>query len=73
MHWLKLYTEIVNDPKIQLLEPSDRWHYIVLLCAKADGLFEIKPALTQNARGAAPTLIRKNELPLRKAARGHAY
>ena len=45
MHWLKLYTEIVNDPKIQLLEPSDRWHYIVLLCAKADGLFEIKPAL----------------------------
>ena len=40
MHWLKLYTEIVNDPKIQLLAPSDRWHYVVLLCAKADGLFD---------------------------------
>tara|TARA_B100001093_G_scaffold226772_1_gene217320 strand:+ start:3587 stop:4231 length:645 start_codon:yes stop_codon:yes gene_type:complete len=39
MHWLKLYTEIVNDPKIQLLAPSDRWHYVVILCAKADGLF----------------------------------
>lgn len=43
MHWLKLYTEIVNDPKIQLLAPSDRWHYIVLLCAKADGLFDYEP------------------------------
>jgi len=40
MHWLKLYTEIVNDPKIQLLAPSDRWHYVVILCAKADGLFD---------------------------------
>lgn len=40
MKWLKLYTEICNDPKIRLLSFEDRWHYVAILCAKADGLLD---------------------------------
>lgn len=38
MKWLKLYTEILDDPKIRLLAFEDRWHYVALLCCKAEGL-----------------------------------
>lgn len=45
MKWLKLYTEVVKDPKIQLLAFEDRWHFVALLCAKADGILDEAPAL----------------------------
>ena len=38
--WLKLHAEICTDPKIRLLAFGDRWHYVALLCAKADGLLD---------------------------------
>jgi len=38
MQWLKLYTEILDDPKIRLLAFEDRWHYVALLCCKAEGI-----------------------------------
>ena len=38
MTWLKLYTEILDDPKIRLLAFEDRWHYVALLCCKSEGL-----------------------------------
>lgn len=38
MKWLKLYTEILDDPKIRILAFEDRWHYVALLCCKAEGL-----------------------------------
>lgn len=38
MKWLKLYTEILDDPKIRLLAFEDRWHYVALLCCKAEGI-----------------------------------
>lgn len=40
MKWLKLHAEICTDPKIRLLAFEDRWHYVALLCAKADGLLD---------------------------------
>ena len=40
LRWLKLYTEILDDPKIRLLAFEDRWHYVALLCCKADGLMD---------------------------------
>lgn len=45
MKWLKLYTEIVKDPKIQLLAFEDRWHFVALMCAKADGILDEEPKL----------------------------
>ena len=45
MKWLKLYTGIATDPKVGILSFDDRWHYVSLLCAKADGLMEEEPRL----------------------------
>jgi len=38
MKWFKLYPEMVDDPKLRLLAFEDRWHYVALLCCKAEGL-----------------------------------
>jgi hypothetical protein len=32
--WFRLYSEVVDDPKLRLLAFEDRWHYIALLCCK---------------------------------------
>ena len=45
MKWLKLYTGIATDPKVGILSFDDRWHYVSLLCAKADGLMDEEPRL----------------------------
>lgn len=45
MKWLKLYTEIVKDPKIQLLAFEDRWHFVAVMCAKAEGILDEEPRL----------------------------
>jgi hypothetical protein len=38
MKWLKLYAEMIDDAKIRLLSFEDRWHYVALLCCKAEGI-----------------------------------
>jgi hypothetical protein len=38
MKWFKLYPEMIDDPKLRLLAFEDRWHYVALLCCKAEGL-----------------------------------
>ena len=38
MKWFKLYPEMIDDPKLRLLAFEDRWHYVALLCCKADGI-----------------------------------
>jgi hypothetical protein len=45
LKWLKLYTEITRDPKVLLLSFEDRWHYVAVLCAKADGMLDQEPRL----------------------------
>tara|TARA_B100000085_G_C18542869_1_gene512682 strand:- start:953 stop:1603 length:651 start_codon:yes stop_codon:yes gene_type:complete len=45
--WLKLYVDIAQNPRIKLLSFEDRWHYISLLCAKAEGYLDENPALRE--------------------------
>lgn len=45
MKWLKLYVDIAQNPRIKLLAFEDRWHYISLLCAKAEGYLDERPEL----------------------------
>ena len=40
MKWLRLYAETVDDPKLRLLAFEDRWHFIAVLCMKAQGMFD---------------------------------
>lgn len=40
MKWFKLYSEIANHPRLRILSFEDRWHYISLMCAKADGTLD---------------------------------
>ncbi len=40
MRWFKLYPEIANHPRLRILSFEDRWHYISLMCAKADGTLD---------------------------------
>lgn len=32
MKWLRLYHDILNDPKVMMLSETNRWHYVALLC-----------------------------------------
>jgi hypothetical protein len=40
MHWLRLYTEIIDHEKIRMLAFEDRWHYVAILCCKRSGMFD---------------------------------
>jgi hypothetical protein len=38
--WFRLYGETVDDAKLKLLAFEDRWHYIAILCCKAQGIVD---------------------------------
>jgi hypothetical protein len=58
--WFRLYGETVDDGKLKLLAFEDRWHFIALLCCKAQGILDnTKPALLER------TLAAKMGLDLR--------
>jgi hypothetical protein len=38
--WFKLYTELAQHPRLRILAFEDRWHYVSLMCAKADGTLD---------------------------------
>lgn len=38
--WLRLYHRIIDDEKLRLLAFEDRWHFIAVLCLKAEGLLD---------------------------------
>lgn len=38
--WFRLYHEAIDDPKLKLLPFEDRWHYVALLCCKAQGILD---------------------------------
>jgi hypothetical protein len=38
--WFRLYGETVDDAKLRLLAFEDRWHYIAILCCKAQGIID---------------------------------
>lgn len=38
--WFRFYKDAVDDAKLKLLAFEDRWHFIALLCCKAQGLLD---------------------------------
>lgn len=40
LSWFRLYAEAVDDDKLRLLAFEDRWHFIALLCCKAQGILD---------------------------------
>lgn len=40
LRWFRMYTEAVDDEKLRLLAFEDRWHFVALLCCKAQGLLD---------------------------------
>ena len=38
--WFRLYAEAVDDDKLRLLAFEDRWHFVALLCCKAQGILD---------------------------------
>jgi hypothetical protein len=38
--WFRLYGETVDDAKLKLLAFEDRWHYVAVLCCKAQGILD---------------------------------
>lgn len=48
MQWLRLYAEAVDDAKLRILAFEDRWHFIAILCCKAQGILDQnEPLLTR--------------------------
>jgi hypothetical protein len=38
--WLRLYSRTIDNEKLGILAPSDRWYYVALLCCKAQGILD---------------------------------
>ena len=38
--WLRLWSCAVDDDKLRILAFEDRWHYIAILCCKAQGILD---------------------------------
>ncbi len=41
--WFRLYAEILNDPKVQIVTEALRWRYVALLCLQCNGNYENRP------------------------------
>jgi hypothetical protein len=40
LSWFRLWADAVDDEKLRLLAFEDRWHFVALLCCKAQGLLD---------------------------------
>lgn len=40
LRWLRLWTDILEDPKLLILSPDDRWYYCAILALKRTGLLD---------------------------------
>ena len=38
--WFRLYSEAIDDEKLRMLDPADRWHFVALLCCKNLGMLD---------------------------------
>jgi len=41
--WFRTYAEIINDPKLLLIAPSDRWYFIGILAMKCSAVLDKTP------------------------------
>lgn len=42
--WFRMYSEIVYNPKVQVLTEALRWRYVALLCIHCNGQYEATPS-----------------------------
>jgi hypothetical protein len=40
MLWFRMYAEAIDDSKLRILAYEDRWHFVALLCCKAQGILD---------------------------------
>jgi hypothetical protein len=45
--WFRMYHEAIDDEKLRLLAFEDRWHFVALLCCKAQGFLDNGDLLMQ--------------------------
>lgn len=45
MPWFRMHTDAVDDEKLRLIAPSDRWYYFAILCCKGKGIVDEGGAL----------------------------
>jgi hypothetical protein len=38
--WFRVYHRMIDDERLRLLAFEDRWHFVAVLCLKADGLLD---------------------------------
>ena len=38
--WFRAYSRMVDDDKVRLLAFEDRWHFVALMCCKAQGILD---------------------------------
>ena len=60
MRWLRLWTDIVSDPKVRLLAFEDRWHYVAVLCMKRSGDLECVESLLERTVAVTLGLVERD-------------
>lgn len=56
LRWLRLWTDIVHDPKLMMLSPADRWYYVAILTVKRSGMLDEGDQVTVTDRKLSLTL-----------------
>ena len=60
LRWLRLWTDIISDPKVRLLAFEDRWHFVAVLCMKRSGHLECAQALLERTVAVTLGLIERD-------------
>lgn len=60
LRWLRLWTDIIADPKVRLLAFEDRWHFVAILCMKRCGHLECAPPLLERTVAVTLGLIERD-------------
>jgi hypothetical protein len=47
MQWFRMYNEIVDNYKVKLLPPDDRWYFVAILSCKSQGVLDCDPELLE--------------------------
>jgi hypothetical protein len=40
MRWFRVWTDVLDDPKLLLLDPADRWYFLAVCALKCTGLLD---------------------------------
>ena len=62
LQWFRLYHRVIDDEKIRLLAFEDRWHFVALMCLKADGLLDDEESSLKQRKIAVKLGVQAREL-----------